>query len=118
MSEPEINAALREHVTSVGFNLSLGKTHVATLVALDKMLAANRHVDTRTRNLRMFVPAVDGLVRRGLVIYTYPTQRNPPVRTVWKISSAGRHVIALLKESGLYEEYGSGMVLAPKRESA
>ena len=39
-----MNEALRDHVTSAAFVLSLGKTHVAALVRLDLELAAEVQV--------------------------------------------------------------------------
>ena len=104
-----MNEALREHVTRVGFNLTLGKTHVQTLVVLDIALKANRHWHDRGRNL--FVPAVQGLERRGLVEHTYPSKSGLPVRRIWRITKAGRFVLGLLKESGLYDEYAATVVL-------
>jgi hypothetical protein len=114
MSEPAPNEELRAHVTSVGFALTLGKTHIASLVQLDRMLAENRHLWARGRD--MFIPGVLGLERRGLVVHTMPpppearrrkngTLREVSVRRIWRITRAGRLVLGLLKEAGLYDEY-------------
>lgn len=130
----DINESLREHVTRIGFNLSLGKTHIAALVSIDNLL--KRNVSTIEElnsggyklNMRMprvfnlFVSGQRGLVERGLVSYIADQRRKPGEnissmrpRRIWRITPAGRLVIMLLKEAGIYQEY---VAMMPARERA
>jgi hypothetical protein len=131
MADP-INAALRAHVTRVGFDLSLGRTHIAALVWLDWKIRTDRggpiadrtwrRVDQRhhlARAYNSFASGTHGLIERGLVVHTHPdTVKLPrgvknshdlPFRRFYRITPAGRLVIALLKETGLYEEYAAAL---------
>lgn len=122
-----INVALRQHVTSASFALVLGSTHIAALVWTDHMLRRNRSLrddldegtyDGRyphesgphSRAFRNHATGMNGLVRRGLVIHTRPPQGQRtdhiPPSDIWEITEAGRLVIGLLRESGLWAEYG------------
>jgi hypothetical protein len=62
-----------------------------------------------------FVPGVKGLIIRGLVIHqTYerePYKRNNerPFGDFYAITSAGHHVIGLLKAAGLWQAYLDSM---------
>lgn len=120
----EINDALRAHVTRVGFDLTLGKSHIATLVWIDQMLKQRRHI--RTTNAGSYRRAFSnsavgshGLQDRGLIEHTTPDYKgwrakghstdSYPVNRIWKITKAGRLVIALLKEAGIYDEYLDAM---------
>lgn len=130
MDESQQN--LRAHVTRTGFDLSLGKTHIAALVWLEEL---RRHKWESTnfrrpskgsmgRAFNNFVSGMRGLQDRGLVEHHYDRDRalafgrtNPTRRRedgvlqikhdpkTWKITKAGKLVIGLLKESGLYDEY-------------
>lgn len=135
MPEP-INESLRAHVTRVGFDLSLGRTHIAALVWIDHAIRYdkggpwNPRIDRRPRRNyghplarahANFASGMHGLQDRGLVIWTNPdTIKLPrgvarwdelPARRIWRITPAGRHVIALLKEAGLYDEYAAALIL-------
>ena len=122
-----MNDLFREHVTSVGFSLTLGKTHIAALVELDHRLRLNlrdpfvsygAYVEHRPRHLpRAFAHSVtghNGLIGRGLVEHIVEARRKPgerygsmTPRRCWRITPAGRMVINLLKEAGLYQEYAA-----------
>lgn len=121
-----INHALRQHVTSASFALVLGSTHIAALVQADYALRRNKtlneeladgtvgQISTPARNgphrraFTLSATGMNGLIRRGLILHTYPdkpTGENRPDE-IWEITEAGRLVIGLLKESGLWAEYG------------
>lgn len=133
-----MNELFRDHVTSVGFALSLGKTHIAALVDLDHQLRLNlasRRIDydihvrgpirTMPRAFAHFVPGVDGLIRRGLVEHILPAEyQQPGVSTrdlrpsrVWRITRAGRIVINLLKESGVYQDFAAHLPPLPSTQA-
>lgn len=126
------NDLLRMHVTRVGFDLSLGKTHIAALVWIEELRVAKWDATyfrkpksgPMHRAFNNLVSGFHGLEERGLVVHRYDPQQvmrfqqsNPVHRDedgvlrihhnpkVWKITKAGRLVIDLLKESGLYDEY-------------
>lgn len=123
-----INAALRGHVTQVGFHLTLGKTHIAALVYLDAMLRQNQaSLDPQTGALNndtvnrpsfapwnQFATGFRGLEDRGLARHIEDLEREPgenvlamrPTR-IWEITPAGRLVIGLLSEAGIYQEYAA-----------
>ena len=130
------NPFLRDHVTSTAFALSLGKTHVTALVRLDLELAAEVELDYMqvrgiARAHQMDVQARNGLVARGLVAHV--SERNAhkyvakegdgshyapgkvaydlmPIGAKWNITRAGRLVIELLQEAGIYQEYAGPML--------
>lgn len=131
-----MNELFRDHVTSVGFNLSLGKTHIAALVELDHKLKLNlplgyQGIDysvavrgSRGRLPRAFahnVPARIGLEARGLVEHLISMGdhdwRHLTPRQVWRITPAGRLVINLLKEAGLYQEYAGYLPPLPTTQA-
>lgn len=103
------NHALRSHVTRVGFDLSLGKTHVAALIMLDLAIAAKGSVDSRHPMLRNWITAMHGLCARGLMVHDTKFDRRghprPGLHHHYKITKAGRMVIGLLKEAGIYQEH-------------
>lgn len=122
-----VNDALRNHVTRVGFDLTLGKTHVAALVYIDVMIRASRaqakvktgraYIDTRAvvdlnkrRAHSHFATGTSGLIERGLIVHLYQPafgQRTPAFHRAFKITPAGRFAIGLLREAGLYDEYAA-----------
>jgi len=126
-----VNELLREHVTRVGFDLSLGHTHIAALVELDLSRRYHEHVRIpRTHRLSrahsLFSHATSGLVERGLVVHHY-NEKAARATTFGKgpkllrglsphytITPAGKFVIGLLKESGIYDEYASAFVVSGK----
>ena len=110
------NVALRAHVTRVGFDLSLGKTHVAALVMLAEAIAARSNVDSRHPMLRVWITATHGLKDRGLIEHEYRTDARGNAKKGlhhhYRITRAGRHVIGLLKEAGIYQEHAD--LLSPQ----
>lgn len=121
-----VNQALRQHVTSASFALVLGSTHIAALVRVDFELRRNRTLmedikegrlaehdppgltGPHRRAFRHDATGINGLIRRGLVLHTYPTKPVGEDRPdeIWEITEAGRLVIGLLKEAGLWAEFG------------
>jgi len=115
---------LRAHVTGAAFHLTLGKTHIAALVHLEEvlaadvttnqMLAAMRSGEPRppvTPHLGNFTTGAAGLMARGLVTHTYIPPRvdisDRAPSTIWQITPAGRLVLALLREAGVWQEYAT-----------
>lgn len=107
---------LRAHVTGTAFHLFLGKTHIAALVHLEEVLAyeevngpATRSALPRTPNLGNFTTGASGLISRGLVTHVMPPPRvrsdNKPFGEFWQITRAGRLVLDLLREAGIWQEY-------------
>lgn len=126
---PVDNEALRAHVTRVGFDLSLGKTHIASLVYLNECLRQRRHIDTRktagphARAFSWFASGMHGCIDRGLVIHHYqPTVDLPSkerqkaerqgLRRHYTITKAGKLVIGLLQEAGIYQEFAEALPTA------
>lgn len=127
MREAAANEALREHVTRVGFDLTLSKTQIASLVYLDLAIRNKRtgsdHVPLNQMNAvaRMtrshLVGGFRGCIERGLVTHHYREPRKDargftiqsefhrPLGTHYTITKAGRLMIGLLHECGLYEDY-------------
>lgn len=107
-----MNTRLRDHVTRIGFNLSLGHTHIAALVRMDLALRNNRWY--RAPSPDNWAVGMDGLVRRGLVDHHFnaKAKHEEGLRPHYSITAAGAAVVELLKEAGLYAEYERGMVAA------
>jgi hypothetical protein len=123
-----VNYELREHVTRVGFNLTLTKTQIAVMVYLDVMAKAKLdrsyyHHDRPKTSMaiptmvdRTFVPAIMGCERRGFITHHPPVRysittdkaRQPIYRT-YRFTKAGRLMLALLKESGVYDDYSTSL---------
>jgi hypothetical protein len=103
------NPVLREHVTRVGFDLSLGKTHIAALVWIDMENKRRHHIRMNGAPWNFFVTGAMGLQARGLVAHTPPPRGCD--RDKWhlgrsfRITPAGRLVRDLLKEAGIWQEY-------------
>lgn len=104
-----MNDLLRDHVTRVGFNLTLGKTHIETLTYLADWGDVNPADIPRTP--ASFVGAGHGLMRRGLLVHIMPPNRDEPnyrppgaepLGTWWKITPAGQLVLGLLEEAGIW----------------
>ncbi len=112
------NDMLRSHVTGTAFHLTLGKTHIAALVHLEEALAADltiREQSTRPRPatpfLGNFSSGASGLIARGLVTHAYVQSgvdiSDRAFSTFWQITPAGRLVLALLREAGVWQEYAT-----------
>lgn len=122
----QINDALRTYVTSASFTLTLGATHIAALVQIDHFLRRNKTINEEIadgtigehypaaergphrRAFRHNATGMGGLCRRGLVIHRVPSKNVLDSRPdeAWEITEAGALVIGLLKEAGLWAEYG------------
>lgn len=113
-----LNGLLRHHVTRVGFDLTLTSQQIDALVQLDLAMKDGKrrpHVLINGRGpgpRDNTVGAVDGLIRRGLVIHHYKGPdsgvsqvKRDEYRTHFSITAAGRAVVVLLEEAGLYAEY-------------
>jgi hypothetical protein len=114
------NDLLRAHVTGTAFHLALGKTHIAALVHLEEVLGYEEANGPATRSalprnstphLGNFTTGAAGLMARGLVSHTMPPPRvrtdNKPFAEFWQITPAGRLVLALLREAGVWQEYAT-----------
>lgn len=112
-----MNDLLRDHVTRVGFDLSLGRTHVAGLVYLNESLAQRRYIPsnrvvspTARRAFACFASGISGCISRGLVLHHYrEDKRDDGLKWHYTITRAGKLVIDLLKETGLYQEYADAL---------
>lgn len=117
------NDMLRAHVTGAAFHLTLGKTHIAALVHLEQVIAAEALTGEvsswpRPAGLGNFVSGASGLIARGLVTHTVPLKADVsrvPFGEFWQITRAGRLVLDLLRESGIWQEYA---VLVPAEAGA
>lgn len=106
----QINEALRGHVTRTGFDLSLGKSHIAALIIIDLQenfptAESISEASSGRSILSSFVSASHGLQERGLVWWNYIPHSNQDPRAIRGLTTAGKLVLGLLKESGLYDEY-------------
>lgn len=114
-ARPVVNEALRGHVTRVGFDLTLGRTHVAALVALKESIEAGHWLNTGTQSVfSHFVSGMHGCERRGLIRHHYrqPEWKNGvrsdlPPGEHYTITTAGELVVGLLREAGVYDEYAA-----------
>lgn len=111
------NTALRDHATRVGFDLSLAKTQIAALVLLNESLRQRRyihsnHVTERSmrRTFAYFATGMHGCEERGLVLHHYrPDKRDDGLKWHFTITKAGKLVIDLLTEAGIYQEYAAAL---------
>lgn len=134
-----INEALRSHVTATTFVLTLGSTHIAALAHVVHELARNRSInedsaagtldqrasrasrnDAAPRPLRRAfahsATGMNGLIARGLIEYHHCETRVDQMRAseYWSITPAGHHVIGLLTEAGIWQEYGAVLPALPE----
>lgn len=147
------NEMFRDHVTSAGFVLTLGRTHLAALIRLDLELAANVRTTmagpkgsiikgdpSMERLHRHDVTGYAGLISRGLIRHVYEENKHRyrdkraserqgrdvidhqrmPVGEQWEITRAGRLVVDLLRECGLYADYAGplGPLIERERQRA
>lgn len=112
----EQNDLLRAHVTRVGFDLSLGKTHIAALVYLNECIKQRRYIQSNhasqwsRRAFANFATGMHGCQDRGLVIHHWnPKHKNDGLKWHYTITKAGKIVIALLSEAGIYQEYADAL---------
>lgn len=113
------NTALREHVTSIGFALTLSKAMIDLLVTLDHFdgnfsKMAEWEGKTGVRHFGSYIATSRALEERGLMTrvhkYVYRgvgrhRQRyNDIEASRHKLTRAGKLTVSLLKEAGLYQE--------------
>lgn len=109
------NEALRAHVTRVGFDLTLGRTHIAALVYLNESIKRGCHFNTTkatgplARSFSFFASGMHGCEDRGLVVHHFDpvaqrSQEDVGLSPHFTITRAGELVVELLRESGLYAE--------------
>ncbi len=110
------NEALRAHVTRVGFDLTLGRTHIAALVYLNESNERGTYINTNKvsgpfgRAFSHFISGIRGCEDRGLTFHSYdPAQKDTHTGNHYTITRAGELVIELLRESGLYAEYAGAL---------
>jgi len=107
-----INEPLREHVTSIGFALTLTKTQIYLLVILHyskgfKGTCRNGLTASRTYGNRFCVPAMIALERRGLVTRIPCTKNERGYNNLdgdVVLTKAGHLTVQLLKEAGIYQD--------------
>jgi|SRR5581483_6085143 len=112
---PAVNQVFRSYVTGCAFRLDLGKTLIEALVHIDWVLRLEQagghrlNRDTYVRSPSMFATGAPGLQRRGLIWHQYDGSRvdNRPFSDFYGITAAGKLVIALLKEAGIWDEYAA-----------
>lgn len=126
------NDLLRSHVTGAAFHLTLGKTHIAALVHLEEVLAANVSINDQIKAIKAgqprppknphlgnFTTGAAGLVARGLITHTYVPPRldisDWSPSAIWQITAAGRLVLQLLREAGIWQEYATNPDAATER---
>ena len=99
----EVNELLREHVLRTRFELTLTKTQITALVELDAWTGRGAPYPTwiHFRGL----PGMQGLERRGLVAPLWDFRGPEP--DGFTITRAGKLVVELLKESGIYQHYAT-----------
>lgn len=107
-----MNQALREHVTRVGFDLTLGKTHIAALVEVNEIWAKDLHCVAYGRPWSHFAGGgVGGCVDRGLVWHQFhdargvPEPKRPKPSEYYGLTTAGQYTVGLLAEAGVWQEY-------------
>lgn len=107
-----VNQALREWTRGTSFTLAMGRTQVATLVALHASQNRAHLVGRDHRLLRLFVQAARALGERGLVRH-HPWQDQQEFqrrvlvgrfRLFFEVTRAGELVVQLLREAGIYQE--------------
>ena len=116
-----VNEALRAHVTSAKFVLTLGGSHIAALVWIDwntrhgpsmsaEPGAVTQHHKPAHGPWRFIVPGCNGIIDRGLAVH-HPFRNSGsgiderPFGQAWQITPAGQAVITLLREAGIWDEY-------------
>lgn len=112
---PAVNQAFRAYVTGSAFRIDLGKTLIEALVHIDWVLrleaTGGHRLDPATwvRSPSMFATGAPGLQRRGLIWHQYDGGRcdKRPFSDFYGITPAGKLVIELLKEAGIWAEYAA-----------
>lgn len=134
------NEALRQHVTRVGFDLTLAKSAIAALVSIDQVLKHDRdrlaveapRTGPHARAHALFATGTRALIERGLLRHQMP--KTPANRAyvqdadgtahfywdpgTFRITRAGRLVIGLLHETGIYDEYARHLQIRGEEKTA
>ena len=120
----EVNELLREHVLRTGFSLVLTKTQIAAMVQLDAALDRGQWIRRSEMSVTwqafhgLFITGIKGLENRGLIRHIYHENKHKypgtlalsmPVSDAYEITDAGKLVIGLLKEAGIYQHYAVAM---------
>lgn len=106
----QFNSSFRQWTRGITFNLALGKTQTATLVATHLYADEHHHNYPHGHKLlRHFIVAKEGLRERGLIItlgWTTPEEyhKRKKYKEFSRLTPAGELVIGLLKETGIYQE--------------
>lgn len=97
-----VNEALRDHVTRVGFDLTITKTQIEVF----RILADSHRGVEFDHRYSWFVTGVGGLRTRGLVTHVQhkrgESQRRP-IHEYFPFTPAGELVLELLREAGIIE---------------
>lgn len=104
-----MNEALREHVTRTGFNLTLGKSHIAALVMIVEHWQKDESWTSYGAPWSHFWTGFQGLKTRGLAWHQYHDTRPPnpykPPSAFYGLTTAGQYMVGLLSESGIWQDY-------------
>lgn len=134
------NDALRAHLTRIGFDLSLAKSHVAALVFLNEVgarrwdfaavNAPRLRVSGYGRAHSNFGLGSRGLQERGLITHDWSEGEDLQRHTQdadgtwhlyskrWTITKAGRLVVDLLKEAGIYQDFARDLIFPYDQKAA
>lgn len=142
------NPYLREHVTSIGFNLTLSKSMIDLVVLMhhyrgdyDRMMCGKRWGagDPRPQRnpdwtpddgwlfhpvTRQHISTTRSLMGRGLIERTTTKRKRTDLpgfgneRIIYKLTPAGKLVVGLLKEAGIYQDRVHELGLEKKEEVA
>ena len=114
-----MNIVLREHVTSVGFSLTLSKRQIEAMFHIEKMIKLN---ETFSSGSSHFITTSRALAERGLVEFHQPPEQCVTelikkgasketiykiygVRYRWRLTKAGELMLGLLREAGMEEQF-------------
>jgi len=107
----EVNEGLREHVTRIGFDLSLSRPQIDLLVLLHHFKGAKKLTDSGLKNHPQRPPPGAPPAWRGYPNWITTTRCLRSRGLIgefgsdgYKPTKAGNLVCALLKEAGMYQE--------------
>lgn len=120
------NLALREHVTSIAFSISLSKNQIETLVMLHRFENKNHFFDRFGRHSNnSYITTSGALIRRGLMRDHHPDVPYVPCELCdkefcfdHKLTRAGVLVARLLMEAGIYQEVLDRYGIEPRSDAA
>lgn len=120
------NEVLRQHVTSIGFSLTLSKSQIDTLVLMDHFGGYGKFFDKTNRVgvARNYVMSANALTRRGLFrkeLYEGGVSTCELCTNKFcdhKLTKAGQLTAAILKEAGIYEDVLSHYGFDEKSDAA